>query len=369
MCWSPKRKKEDGADPGNCTIGDEETEDVEGEGPVDANCVGLNVGDSETEERKDDVNGHVSKDSEDDYGDSEGDEEQEPSNWVHSLENFWDKALASKYPTISVNYSDMEQQMKEYVVECSIGKLVVEGTGISKVIAREKAAQYMFSMIETILENEGTDTLKKNIIEGEDSEEASVSDSNSTQPPFKDETAVEAIDEEENSVDEDEDEEYEEAVTVPHHDPSPKKHSKPAGLAPYSPVKPGAEYCLALARIDMPEDRPMLLDIANMPRRTRAGMANTLLSSLREGEISDDEDQEGGRMLDIMNQLLTMSSRLPDSTKQKMFELINRSCLGQMRPQHAHAGHAPCSWVWTSTSSAIPAARCLSWYSARWGPP
>ena len=177
------------------------------EGPVDVTHVDMNAGNSETEEREEDLNGHESKDSEEDYGDSEGDEEE--PNWVPCLENFWDKALASKYPTISVNYSDMDQQKNEHVVECSIGKLVVEGTGNTKVIAREKAAQYMFSMIETILENEGTDTLKKNIIEGEqseESEEASVSENNFTQPPFKDETAVETIDEEENYVDEDQEE-------------------------------------------------------------------------------------------------------------------------------------------------------------------
>jgi len=215
------------------------------------------------------------------------------------------------------------------VVECSIGKLVVEGTGSTKGIAREKAAQYMFSMIETILENEGTHALKKNIIEGEDSEEAPASYSSFTQPPFKDETAVDTIDDDETYDDE---EEENEEVTASRQDPSPQKVPEPAGLAPYSPVQPGAEYCLALARVDVPHEKPMLLDVANMPRRIKAGMANTLIPSLKEGEYSDDEDQEGARMLDLMSQIITMSSQMPDRIKQKAVELFNRSVLGQMRP-------------------------------------
>ena len=43
-------------------------------------------------------------------------------------------------------------------------------------------------------------------------------------------------------------------------------------------------------------------------------------------------------MLDVMNQLLNMSSRLTDRTKQKMLELFNRSCLGQMRPSMPMSG-------------------------------
>merc|ERR1719318_291142 len=107
---------------------------------------------------------------------SDDNSEQGNSNWVHILERFWVNALASKHPTIRticVKYCDMDQHEEEQVVECSIGKLMVGGMGNTKDIAREKAAQNMYRMIETILENEGTDTLKKNIIEGIDSGEAS----------------------------------------------------------------------------------------------------------------------------------------------------------------------------------------------------
>ena len=61
-------------------------------------------------------------------------------------------------------------------------------------------------------------------------------------------------------------------------------------------------------------------------------MAGQLVSTLREGELSDDEDQEGGRMLDIVQQLLTMASSMSDGHKQKVSEMFLRSGLGGVRP-------------------------------------
>jgi len=369
-CWSPGQKQSDSqTESANCTIGEEEehenVEAVNRNGDSVDSTLGKDNAE-EPEQMKDEINGHEVKDSDDDAGDYEGDEEQGDeridgeqviSNWVHSLESFWDKALASKYPTISVNYCDMDQQEEEeeHLVECSIGKLVVEGTGNTKDIAREKAAQYMFSMIETILENEGTDTLKKNIIEGDDSEETSANFSTVNQPPFKDETAVETIDEEENSEDEYEEdsvvsqklrtvEPQEEVIGSSSEDsnpaPSPKKHPEPAGLAPPTPMLSGAEYCLAVARVDMPEERPMLLDLPNMPRRVKAGMANKLVSLLKDGEYSDEEEQESERMLEIVQNLLSMSTSMSDRHKHKMMEMFSRSGLTQIRPSMPLGGLA-----------------------------
>ena len=77
------------------------------------------------------------------------------------------KLKEQKFPTISIDYLDKVSEDADDVVVFSIGKLVVGGTGSSKEIARENAAQCMFNMVENILVNEGTETLKKNIIEGE----------------------------------------------------------------------------------------------------------------------------------------------------------------------------------------------------------
>ena len=118
--------------------------------------------------------------------------DQEEPKWVHSLENFWDKALSSKFPEICIIYSDKELDSEcdeVYNVECSIGRLMVEGTGDTMELAKENAAQVMFSLIEDILEKEGTETLKKNIME----EDSDVS-IQSVEPPFIDEMAVEDTD-------------------------------------------------------------------------------------------------------------------------------------------------------------------------------
>ena len=100
--------------------------------------------------------------SEGESGDSEEDDAEQDHKWVQSLENFWDKAL--KLPDICVDYVDKEPEGNEFVVECVIGKLVVEGSGESRLLAQENAAQFMFNMIESILENDGTEVLKRNII-------------------------------------------------------------------------------------------------------------------------------------------------------------------------------------------------------------
>jgi len=323
---------------GDCTLGEEDVDELQ-------------------DEKVEEVNGtatgqDVVKDSDVDSGESEGEEgEQEQPKWVHSLENFWDKALASKFPTISVTYSDKEPEGEDEVVECSIGKLVVEGTGDTKDIARENAAQYMFSLIENILESEGTETLKKNIIEGEDNEDTENGYSTDNQPPFKDETAVETVEEEDNY--EDYDEEYDEdtqpgkttrgmvleeeviddsSSDESQHVPSPQKHQEPAQSAPGEQLLPGAEYCLALARVDRPDDRPQVLDVPNMARRMKARIAGQLVTSMRDGELSDDEDQEGGRLLDLVQQMLAVSATFSDRHKQKMAELFSRSGLSQARP-------------------------------------
>ena len=66
-----------------------------------------------------------------------------------------------KFPTISIDYLDKVSEDADKVVVFSIGKLVVGGTGSSKEIARENTAQCMFNMVENILVNEGTETLKE----------------------------------------------------------------------------------------------------------------------------------------------------------------------------------------------------------------
>eukprot|EP00092_Neocalanus_flemingeri_P024167 GFUD01026214.1.p1 GENE.GFUD01026214.1~~GFUD01026214.1.p1 ORF type:complete len:850 (-),score=310.62 GFUD01026214.1:714-3263(-) len=325
---------------GDFTLGEEELEDVHEDKVEEVN--GTARGHRTNLENDSDVN---SGDS-DSNQDVEDEVQQEQPKWVHSLENFWDKALATKFPTISVNYADKEPEGGEEAVECSIGKLMVMGTGNTREIARENAAQFMFSLIENILESEGTETLKKNIIEGEDSEETEDGYTTVTQPPFKDETAVETGDEENY---EDYDEDYEEVTQqdkgarvveeeiIDSSDDSqpatsPQKHPDPAQLAPAEQLLPGAEYCLALARVDRPDDRPMVMDVPNLARRTKARLASQLLTSLREGDLSDEEDHEGDRVLDLVQKLLSLSTTLSDRHKLKVSELFSRSGLGQASP-------------------------------------
>jgi len=67
-------------------------------------------------------------------------------------------------------------------------------------------------------------------------------------------------------------------------------------------------------------------------------LAGQLVTSLKEGEMSDDEEQEGGRMLDIIQQLLGMSNTMSERHKQKVSELLSRSGLSQMRPSMPMGG-------------------------------
>lgn len=78
-------------------------------------------------------------------------------------------------------------------------------------------------------------------------------------------------------------------------------------------------------------ERPILMDVANMRRRERVGMARSLLSSLQEGDRSDEEDEEEGRFMTVFQEMLSLAGPLSERCRMRMSEMISRSSLGMMR--------------------------------------
>ena len=73
-----------------------------------------------------------------------------------------------------------------------------------------------------------------------------------------------------------------------------------------------------------------MMDVANLGRRVRCGMARMILSSLQDGDKSD-EDEEEDRMADTFQQMLTLASSLSERSKMKIAEMISRSSVTPMR--------------------------------------
>ena len=78
-------------------------------------------------------------------------------------------------------------------------------------------------------------------------------------------------------------------------------------------------------------ERPILMDVANMRRRERVGMARSFLSSLQEGDRSDEEDEEEGRFMTVFQEMLSLAGPLSERCRLRMSEMISRSSLGMMR--------------------------------------
>ena len=68
-----------------------------------------------------------------------------------------------------------------------------------------------------------------------------------------------------------------------------------------------------------------------MRRRERVGMARSLLSSLQEGDRSDEEDEEEGRFMTVFQEMLSLAGPLSERSRMRMSEMISRSSLGLMR--------------------------------------
>ena len=74
------------------------------------------------------------------------------------------------------------------------------------------------------------------------------------------------------------------------------------------------------------------MDVANIGRRTRCGVARMLLSSLHDGDKSDEEEEEG-RMLETFQEMMALAGALSDRSKVKLAEMFSRSSLGPIQRQ------------------------------------
>ena len=281
----------------------------------------------------DDSGSSGDEDSPDESNDEDSDNMDDANSkhdWIGSLENFYAKALAEKVgDSVSIQFNKTEEtrggEISGYTVRCEIGKLSVVKTEATLIQAKQMAARAMLDTIETHLES------KNDII-------AMIVDTKP--PPFRDETVV--TDDDDISVDKEDDEPYvapldssdeEQQPTVPAMTsviPGPASKSSDNG-ATSGEMLPGVEYALALMRTDKPSERPILMDVANMRRRERVGMARSLLSSLQEGDRSDEEDEEEGRFMTVFQEMLSLAGPLSERCRMRMGEMISRSSLGLMR--------------------------------------
>ena len=74
-------------------------------------------------------------------------------------------------------------------------------------------------------------------------------------------------------------------------------------------------------------ERPLLFDAANVRRRTRLGLARSLISQ----SVAADSDDEDASVMATFQEFLGLANGLSQASKAKLAEMISRSSLGQMR--------------------------------------
>ena len=95
------------------------------------------------------------------------------------------------------------------------------------------------------------------------------------------------------------------------------------------------EYCLALTRADKPEERP----IFNLPWSIRLKMTEVIVHSLLEDEQYDAQDNDLEDIIHIMHQLLSVSSNMSESHKQRVVDLFEKSNLQSQQLFHQQLGY------------------------------
>merc|ERR1719342_288274 len=280
---------------------------------------------NESDEEKDDNDDSHVEDIDDDSGDNSNEAEKQ-HDWVNSLESFFAKALASKLSKYNKTIQFMAKESENsIIVTCEIGKLSVEKEDTNFEKAKQSAAKSMLDTIERHLES-GSDLIQKIVAQ----------DAQVPPPPFRDETVVSEDDFEEDDFDKNEPKYIEEATLDSSDEDSTAVEAAPE--AKYSDEEtgsgemvPGAEYCMALLRTDKPTDRPMVLDVANLGRRVKSGMARTLLRGLQEGEYSDTEEEEESRILENFQAMLSLCASMSERSKMRASEMFSRSNLAPIR--------------------------------------
>ena len=75
----------------------------------------------------------------------------------------------------------------------------------------------------------------------------------------------------------------------------------------------------------------MVLDVANLGRRVKSGMARTLLRGLQEGDYSDTEEEEESRILENFQAMLSLCASMSERSKMRASEMFSRSNLATIR--------------------------------------
>ena len=93
-------------------------------------------------------------------------------------------------------------------------------------------------------------------------------------------------------------------------------------------LKSEPSYCLALARVDRPQNNVIL----DLPRRVKMLLAQRIISTLLEDDHIHDEDHEYIEEFDMIQRLLIMSSNMSDTHKQKVVDMFYSFDTNRIKP-------------------------------------
>ena len=94
----------------------------------------------------------------------------------------------------------------------------------------------------------------------------------------------------------------------------PQVKAMPAKFGPQGEqAVPGEEYGLSIENVRDPNDEKVV-DVYNLPRRTKMSLLSLLARTEQDGELSDDEEAEASRFLGLFQEVLALraSHRLGD---------------------------------------------------------
>ena len=277
-------------------------------------------------------------DQEEDFCSDEDDEDSGEERGRLKLDNWWRKekkkiGLESLEITYTVKSSPSEEDDK-VVMEVTLGDLTAEGDGENIDTARDQAAMFMLDQLKNILDEEGEEGLRRAIDEeGDEEEEVGLTSANRN---VVDEAVIGDTDDEgagspiqqKTAVHQNQ---LSQAIAAP-----PQVKAMPAKFGPQGEqAVPGEEYGLSIKNVRDPNDEKVV-DVYNLPRRTKMSLLSLLARTEQDGELSDDEEAEASRFLGLFQEVLALraSHRLGDHHVRSLQQMVARAGLApQPQPQ------------------------------------
>ena len=276
---------------------------------------------------------------EDFYSDEEEEGGQERGRL--KLDEWWrkeKKKLGLESLEIKYSVKCSPSEVNELVVmEVNLGDLMAEGDGENIDVARDMAAMMMLDQLKNILEEEGEEGLRRAIDEVGEEEQGETSANRNV----VEEAVIDDTDEEEEGT------AVQQKIAVHQNPvlqarapaPPPPVKVQPARFGPQGEQAiPGEEYGLSMLNVRDPNDEKVM-DVYNLPRRTKMSLLSLLARTEQDGEQSDDDEAEASRFLGLFQEVLALraSHRLGDHHMRSLQQMIARAGLApQPQPQQAY---------------------------------